>query len=140
MFDDGGHAIFHCDGCGICRRGSRDEFFHCDVCGCCCAVASRRDHKCFANVTKRDCPVCLSDLHSGREAASFLKCGHALHVGCLRQLYAAHSTVCPLCKKSLYEADDAVTAQYDAIVAATPMPGEYASWRATVSQEKELAQ
>jgi RING finger/CHY zinc finger protein 1 len=26
---------FHCDGCGICRIGGRDNFIHCDICGLC---------------------------------------------------------------------------------------------------------
>lgn len=28
-------GYFHCDACGICRVGSRQEFFHCHGCGCC---------------------------------------------------------------------------------------------------------
>lgn len=26
---------FHCDSCGICRVGGRQNFFHCPTCGCC---------------------------------------------------------------------------------------------------------
>jgi len=27
---------YHCDSCGICRIGGRDNFFHCDRCGMYC--------------------------------------------------------------------------------------------------------
>ena len=33
--DDLSKKQFHCDLCGICRVGGRENFFHCEKCGCC---------------------------------------------------------------------------------------------------------
>ena len=33
--DDLSKKQFHCDFCGICRVGGRENFFHCHTCGCC---------------------------------------------------------------------------------------------------------
>lgn len=33
--DDVSKQQFHCDDCGICRVGGRQNFFHCATCGCC---------------------------------------------------------------------------------------------------------
>ena len=37
-------GVFHCDGCGICRVGGRDNFFHCDTCGLCLGLALKDSH------------------------------------------------------------------------------------------------
>ena len=44
--------IFHCDGCGICRVGGRENFFHCDVCNCCLALFQKNNHVCIAQKLK----------------------------------------------------------------------------------------
>ena len=33
--DDLSKEQFHCDDCGICRVGGRENFFHCETCGAC---------------------------------------------------------------------------------------------------------
>ena len=33
--DDTSKQQFHCEQCGICRVGGRQNFFHCDTCNCC---------------------------------------------------------------------------------------------------------
>lgn len=48
--DEPGRDIFHCDACGICRRGNRDDFFHCERCNCCYSATLRVGHKCIENV------------------------------------------------------------------------------------------
>lgn len=35
LFDDEDKDQYHCDGCGICRIGGRNNFFHCEVCNMC---------------------------------------------------------------------------------------------------------
>lgn len=37
--DDVSKETFHCDECGICRVGGRDNFFHCATCGSCYAAS-----------------------------------------------------------------------------------------------------
>eukprot|EP00960_Hanusia_phi_P046517 757885-Hanusia_phi.AAC.2 len=45
FFDDNiSGEPFHCNGCGICRKGGRENFFHCDTCGCCYSNALRDNH------------------------------------------------------------------------------------------------
>jgi len=50
LYDDKGESkgIFHCDGCGICRVGGRENFFHCDTCQCCLSIHMKASHKCLA--------------------------------------------------------------------------------------------
>lgn len=35
LFDDEDKDQYHCNGCGICRIGGRNNFFHCEVCNMC---------------------------------------------------------------------------------------------------------
>lgn len=35
LFDDEDKDQYHCEGCGICRIGGRNNFFHCEVCNMC---------------------------------------------------------------------------------------------------------
>lgn len=35
LFDDENKDQYHCEGCGICRIGGRNNFFHCEVCNMC---------------------------------------------------------------------------------------------------------
>lgn len=129
--DDASHSIFHCDGCGICRRGLREEFKHCTTCSCCMTISAFADHKCVEDATKRDCAICLSDMFSGRDPISFLRCGHPLHVACMRQLFSSardRMPVCPLCKMSCVEQDAAMQSLIDSHVESTPMPEEYREW------------
>ena len=30
--NDGSHQLFHCDKCGVCRAGKREDYIHCDKC------------------------------------------------------------------------------------------------------------
>lgn len=50
---------FHCDKCGICRIGGRDNFFHCDRCGCCYSVELRERHTCVEKSMHQDCAICM---------------------------------------------------------------------------------
>lgn len=80
---------FHCEGCGICRVGGRENFFHCNKCACCMAMSTKEKHEkscTLQDVLKQSCPICMYDMHSSRDAAHFLKCGHALHSKCFQQL------------------------------------------------------
>lgn len=50
FYDDKGDEkkVFHCDKCGICRVGGRENFFHCETCGACLALALKDNHTCKA--------------------------------------------------------------------------------------------
>jgi len=124
MFDDDlSKEIFHCDKCGICRKGGRDNFFHCDECCACLGLGLRDNHKCVKESLKQNCPVCMQDMFAATESSSVLACGHMLHQRCLRQLSQFKYT-CPLCYKSFCD----MTADFemrDIDVENTPMPDEY---------------
>lgn len=45
MFDDADKGQFHCDECGICRVGGRDNYFHCNTCGLCLPQCRKDNHK-----------------------------------------------------------------------------------------------
>jgi hypothetical protein len=53
---------YHCDSCGICRGGGRDNFFHCDRCGCCYSNALQNGHRCVEKSMHQNCPVCFEVL------------------------------------------------------------------------------
>jgi hypothetical protein len=53
---------YHCDSCGICRGGGRDNFFHCDRCGCCYSNALQNGHPCVEKSMHQNCPVCFEVL------------------------------------------------------------------------------
>ena len=95
--------IFHCDGCGICRVGGRENFFHCDTCECCLAISTKESHPCTQGALKQDCVVCMDDMQNSTNSATFLKCGHAMHSKCYSTYMKANNIACPLCKKSLYD-------------------------------------
>lgn len=39
--------LFHCDGCGICRVGGRENYFHCRTCGSCYPRSLENNHVCI---------------------------------------------------------------------------------------------
>lgn len=45
LFDDEDKGQFHCDGCGLCRLGGRDNYFHCDVCNMCLPKSIQVSHR-----------------------------------------------------------------------------------------------
>ena len=54
--------VFHCEGCGICQVGGRENFFHCDKCEMCLSIHMKANHKCVEARFKQDCTVCMEDL------------------------------------------------------------------------------
>ena len=76
LFDDEGvtkKGLWHCEGCGLCRAGGKENFFHCESCAACLALEMRPDrggHKCSGGL-KTNCPFCLEDMWSSRQSVSF---------------------------------------------------------------------
>ncbi|XP_020403177.1 putative RING zinc finger domain superfamily protein isoform X3 [Zea mays] len=56
--DDVDKEQFHCDDCGICRVGGKENFFHCQKCGSCYSTTLRDRHCCIENSMKNNCPIC----------------------------------------------------------------------------------
>jgi len=123
LFDDEAKGQFHCDGCGICRVGGRDKFIHCHTCGLC--LPKDMPHKCISNTSHNNCPVCMEDIHSSRDAAHIPPCSHLLHQSCYTTMLNQGLYACPLCGLSMQNMGS-VWANLDREVAQTPMPREYA--------------
>jgi hypothetical protein len=89
-------SIYHCVDCAICRVGPAEDYEHCGNCGMC--VPKARPHKCWGQLAGATCPVCYDACDAaGRESISFLRCGHALHTECWRQLLQHGHFKCPSC-------------------------------------------
>ena len=89
---------FHCEKCGICRVGGRENFTHCDEC-CMCIRNDLSEHHCIKDKYKNMCPVCREDMFSSRQSPIELACGHCIHNKCFQTL-AQFDYRCPICKKT----------------------------------------
>jgi RING finger and CHY zinc finger domain-containing protein 1 len=93
--------FFHCDKCGICRLGRKEENFHCERCDTCVKASSRGRHTCIASPLRdAKCPICLCSMFYSSRPSCFLPCGHAMHTRCFDD-YARSDYRCPLCYKSM---------------------------------------
>ncbi|EKX46241.1 hypothetical protein GUITHDRAFT_157754 [Guillardia theta CCMP2712] len=134
FFDDNiSGEPFHCDGCGICRKGGRENFFHCDTCGCCYSNALRDQHRCIQQNMHRNCPVCLEDLFTSTTVCKILRCGHAIHSTCLHSMLRSRTQLlrCPICMVSIGDPSRHWTL-IDEEVAQVPMPEEYRDMKVVV--------
>ncbi|KAH7433820.1 hypothetical protein KP509_07G088000 [Ceratopteris richardii] len=122
--DDVSKGQFHCDACGICRVGGSDNFFHCERCGCCYAKSLQNGHSCVENSTQQNCPVCFEYLFDSVKDISVLRCGHTMHLQCLREMHRHSRYTCPTCSKSVCDMSK-MWEQLDREIAATPMPETY---------------
>mmetsp|Transcript_8436 Transcript_8436/g.14218 ORF Transcript_8436/g.14218 Transcript_8436/m.14218 type:complete len:278 (-) Transcript_8436:293-1126(-) len=129
LFDDDlSKKQFHCDKCGICRVGGRDNFFHCDTCGACYSNELLGNHVCLPNAMRRDCPICFEYLFDSLEAPQVLRCGHTLHRKCLEDYSAHGGYTCPLCCSCV--CDMRTAWQYlDEEIEHSPLPSELAGKR-----------
>ena len=107
LWDSSGRDIFHCNKCGICRVGKKEEYEHCDICGIC---VFKKDHKCKIKDIKSDCPICLEPIFDSIKSASFLDCGHVMHQECLNE-YLKTNYKCPLCNVSIYNVNKYIEEQ-----------------------------
>jgi len=90
---------YHCEDCGFCRIGGRENFRHCHDCGMCIAESIFDEHDCKEGRYKSSCPVCQEDLFTSRSLSHGMQCGHAIHWHCFQELIK-HDSRCPICKKT----------------------------------------
>ncbi|CAL8249363.1 unnamed protein product [Merluccius merluccius] len=100
---------YHCQQCGICRIGPRENYFHCEKCNLCLVSDMRGNHK---------------DIHTSRIGAHVLPCGHLLHQTCFRDMVRTSVYRCPLCMHSAWDMEDHWD-RIDKEIALSPMPAEY---------------
>lgn len=118
---------YHCEKCGFCRVGGRENFRHCDDCGMCIDSLLFDDHNCKAGKYMSNCPVCQEDLFSSRDASHEMPCGHAIHWHCFKEL-TTYDTRCPVCKKTA-ETPEHMAPTWEAMamgIALQPVPPELA--------------
>ena len=99
--NDSNKRIYHCDDCGICRRGEGlgKDYVHCKRCNVCISISTSSTHPCVERATDCDCPLCLEYLFSSSTPVVSLLCGHYMHAACYKDLM--HVTYrCPVCNKS----------------------------------------
>ncbi|XP_057720465.1 probable E3 ubiquitin-protein ligase RZFP34 isoform X1 [Arachis stenosperma] len=126
LFDDDqvSKQQYHCDGCGICRTGGRENFFHCYKCGCCYSILLKDGHPCIEGAMHHDCPVCFEYLFESRNDVTVMPCGHTIHKSCLKEMGEHHKYACPLCSKSVCDMSK-VWEKFDLEMAAISMPEPY---------------
>lgn len=116
--------IFHCDKCGICRVGGKDNYIHCDTCNMCLKNECYNDHICIENSLNRGCPICQEDLFTSINKTTIFKCGHSMHCECYQE-YIKHDYRCPTCRKTLV--GDVLWKQLDLLREMDRMPEEFAN-------------
>ncbi|PNS14091.1 hypothetical protein CAC42_6604 [Sphaceloma murrayae] len=99
--NDSTKRIYHCDDCGICRRGEGlgKDFVHCKRCNVCISISTSNSHPCIERATDCDCPLCLEYLFSSSTPVVSLLCGHYMHSACYKELMNV-TYRCPVCNKS----------------------------------------
>lgn len=99
--NDSTKSIYHCDDCGICRRGEGlgKDYVHCKRCNVCISISTSDAHPCIERATDCDCPLCLDHLFSSTSAVVSLMCGHYMHATCYKDLMNV-TYRCPVCNKS----------------------------------------
>ncbi|GFR42301.1 hypothetical protein Agub_g3201, partial [Astrephomene gubernaculifera] len=104
--------MWHCDKCGICRLGEREQYRHCDTCDACLPTTHFATHTCAPNAMHRECLLCRGYLFTSRSQVACLPgCGHlAIHLSCLQAADAEGSAdrlACPHCSEQRSEAASA---------------------------------
>lgn len=118
--------IYHCDECGICRIGSRDDFKHCKICGACMKI----EHECREDLLSGRCSICLENFFDTVKGFFFLPCGHPIHQECFMS-YLNRDYRCPVCQKTAVD----ISRYWSAIaeyIAIEELPSPYNLWETEV--------
>lgn len=127
--DDVNKPIYHCDDCGICRKGAGlgKDYFHCKECGLCMDMTMFGAHKHIERSTDCSCPICFQHLFSSPQTVVFMRCGHTIHRHCYQE-HMQTSYKCPICQQSVVNMETQFR-RLDRAIEAQPMPEE---WRMRV--------
>ncbi|KAK8215193.1 hypothetical protein M8818_002204 [Zalaria obscura] len=122
--DDSTKRIYHCEDCGICRRGEGlgKDYVHCRRCNVCISISTSESHPCIERATECDCPLCLEYLFSSPAPVVSLLCGHYMHASCYRDLMGV-TYRCPVCSRSAVNME-LQWRKLDDEIRAQPMPEE----------------
>ncbi|KAM5374667.1 hypothetical protein ACJZ2D_006445 [Fusarium nematophilum] len=124
--------IYHCNDCGICRRGMGlgKDFFHCKTCRACISTSIESSHRCIERSTDCDCPICGEYLFTSPRPVVFMACGHSIHKKCYDQ-HTKVSYKCPICNKSLANMESQFR-NLDVAIQSQPMPPEFRDTTAVI--------
>ena len=122
--------VYHCDDCGYCIKPKAENTEHCKTCGVCIA----KDHVCCGSswdVTEM-CPVCQEQIINTTKSPFKMPCGHMIHHSCLIGLHQVSNFMCPTCKKTTLDPENAkiLWESKKEAIQNTPMPEEYANKKA----------
>ena len=97
------NELTHCDKCGHCLKGKKEDMFHCDNCDVCFPTKNRETHSCSLSVSYRGstCAICLEKLYGSQKPYFALQCKHFVHSHCVSDYTENGKYNCPMCKKSL---------------------------------------
>lgn len=128
LWGDNLSHVYHCEQCGICRKGPKEDFIHCQQCNIC---HRNHDYKCNQG-TKSDmtCSICLDNLFTSTRGTHQLHCGHILHINCLNE-YIHSDYRCPICHKTMYDRSMEWAAM-KMYVDSDLMPHPYNNWQAEI--------
>ncbi|CAL3972508.1 unnamed protein product [Diplocarpon coronariae] len=131
--NDADKNIYHCNDCGICRkgRGLGKDVFHCKTCGTCMSMANEKSHKCIERVSDCDCPICGEYMFTSLSPVVFMLCGHGIHRACYDK-HMKSSYKCPICSKSTVNMETQFR-NLDRAIDAQPMPPQFRDTKAMVS-------
>eukprot|EP01102_Stenamoeba_stenopodia_P023184 TRINITY_DN9907_c0_g1_i1.p1 TRINITY_DN9907_c0_g1~~TRINITY_DN9907_c0_g1_i1.p1 ORF type:complete len:197 (+),score=14.13 TRINITY_DN9907_c0_g1_i1:199-789(+) len=97
--------LFHCESCGICRQGDRENYFHCSKCMACLPIDLKPEHEgskrvCVENILSSRCPICWEGpLFNSNRSVAILRCGHAIHAHCFASCINRQFYTCPFCMR-----------------------------------------
>ncbi|KAG9248573.1 hypothetical protein BJ878DRAFT_3976 [Calycina marina] len=131
--NDPNKSIYHCNDCGICRkgRGLGKDFFHCKTCGVCMSMSNEHSHKCIERVSDCDCPICGEYMFDSPRPVVFMLCGHGIHQACYYE-HMKSSYKCPICSKSTVNMETQFR-NLDRAIDSQPMPPQFRDTKAMVS-------
>lgn len=95
---DNERQIYHCDECGLCRVGDKQDHIHCNICSMCFLISA--DHKCVEGQGKDLCSVkdCKDKqpLFKSKQPLIESDCGHLIHSKCYFKM-CGYGLVCLKC-------------------------------------------
>ncbi|CAG7910647.1 unnamed protein product [Brassica rapa] len=92
--------------------------------GCCYSKVLEDKHRCLEGALHHNCPVCFEYLFDSTRDITVLRCGHAMHLECTKDMGLHNRYTCPLCSKSICDMSS-VWKKLDEEVAAYKIPKVY---------------
>ncbi|KAJ0083782.1 hypothetical protein Patl1_30569 [Pistacia atlantica] len=137
--DDISKNQYHCAECGICSillklillaigftelEARRISSTATNVVRCCYSKFMKDAHCCVERAMHHNCPICFEFLFDTMKDITVLRCGHTIHLECLKEMEMHYRYSCPVCSKSICDMSS-LWSKIDQEIASTPMPEIY---------------